>query len=156
MAGEECTDVMLHNYYEKLTCTLPTGTGSVVPVIVYTKVALSETLESNPKMLLGYAQPQVTLVAHTECLSSISGGSIYSCPRDGGGTLTIFGTNFGADDALVLIGGELCSNLAHDEDTPHSRVTCTLPLGTAANAEVVFIQSGGAIAPITNSSITVK
>ena len=156
MAGKDCTDVLLQNHYEQLTCTLPAGTGLIVSVVVFTRVGLGETLESTHEMLLGYAQPYVTRVEHVDCLPSNTSGSISFCPRGGGGILTVTGNNFGSTGAVLLIDGELCTDVTHDELSPHDRLTCTLPPGTAALAAIVFIQAGGSVAPITNSSITVR
>ena len=147
-----------YNWYSYFVCILPPGSGAQVPVaaVIPLGTGLSDTISSIPKMLLGYAHPYVTRVEHVDCLPSNTSGSISFCPRGGGGTLTVTGNNFGSTGAVLLIDGELCTDVTHDELSPHDRLTCTLPPGTAALAAIVFIQAGGSVAPISNSSITVR
>jgi len=154
--GESCLNVTSYDSYSQLFCNLPPGSGARVSLVASIITGTSDTISSLPIMLLGYADPYITRVAHVDCLPSNTSGSVTSCPRIGGGTLTVIGNNFGSADAVVLIDGELCVDVVHDEQSPHYRLRCTLPAGTAANAAIVFIQAGGSVAIITNSSATVR
>ena len=161
MDGASCSILTYYSSYSSLVCILPPGSGAQVSIeasiATYNMAtSTSDTLSSIPKMLLGYANPDITSVMHIYCVATNVSGSITSCPRTGGGTLTVIGNNFGSADAVVLIDGEICTYVVHDEQSPHDRLTCTLPSGTAANSAILFVQAGGSIAITTNSSTTVR
>jgi len=62
-------------------------------------------------------------------LSEDGGGqfSIEGCDHNGGQVLTLFGTNFGAEGAKVLVGARVCSDARHNADSPHTHIECNLP-----------------------------
>lgn len=88
----------------------------------------------SPEMfLLTYARPRITAVRGCSDL----GTSTVDCPKEGGTTVTITGTNFGSSGALVLVGEQQCTNVVHVE--PHVRLTCTMPPGSGENRAVRVI-----------------
>jgi len=113
-------------------------------VYIYSRIPLVDGtyLQSTPMQYIGYAAPEITNLAHNQC-ELVSSSSLTDCPRSGGGTLTVTGTNLGNSGAVVLVGGGVCSNVAHV--VASTVVTCTLPSGTVQNSPVIFIQQAGAM-----------
>ena len=104
--------------------------------------------------LLGYASPLVTGLTHAGCVNGTFNNQpqLVQCAREGGGRLTVSGTDFGPSNAVVLIGAFPCLELEHDTIFPSREVTCVLPSGTLSQAAVTFIQSGGSFTqgPLVN------
>jgi hypothetical protein len=109
-----------------------------VPIVV-----IASGLLSDKALLLSYAPPSITAVKG--CTDSNS--STINCPRVGGLNLTVTGTNFGASNALILVGGTLCSPTKHALDVvlAHSTLFCTLPAGSSQSNAVLVLQSGSQI-----------
>jgi hypothetical protein len=51
----------------------------------------------------------------------------YEAPRQGNVSITVRGSNFGKQGALIFVNGEECTNLQHNADSSHREVVCTLP-----------------------------
>lgn len=120
-----------------MSCTLPVGAGYNVGVTVF-----SGSLFSTTVTWLSYAEPTFTTISGC---ARVDGNSTADCLRAGGNTLQIDGANFGAADAVVLIGAKACSPVIHDVASPHTRLTCTTPPGTNVDRAVLVIQDGGEI-----------
>jgi len=142
--GEEC--VLQQRTDTSILCTLPSSVGTQLPIVV---TAASQYQESAP--LLSYAAPAITSITSEDCTPTADPKIIYNCPREGNVTLTITGSNFGAADATVLIGGSSCTNVVHDLATPHSKLRCTLPPGRQTAREVSVAQKYGESTPVGNS-----
>lgn len=56
---------------------------------------------------------------------SLPYATTYDCRREGGQTITLTGTNFGAMDATVTVGGRECTGVVHTK--AETQVECTLP-----------------------------
>lgn len=83
---------------------------------------------------------------------------MQGCIRAGGEVITITGKNFGLQTTVcvfltfscvkfimglmkkVLVGGSDCTDLMHDNNAPHSIMTCKTPAGTAKKVGVVVLQ----------------
>lgn len=137
VGSNDCTDVAVTPGGTEVQCTLPAGAGLDLSVLV-----VSGELFSRQNALLSYAVPSLSSVSGC----ALDGGSnTAECDRYGNDTVTLTGTNFGASDATVLVGGELCELVEHDASTPHEVVTCRLPAGTQLSRSVLLIQSRGEI-----------
>jgi len=65
---------------------------------------------------------------------------LVDCPRSGNnGNLIITGQFFGASDAFVFIGSDLCQDVVH-LNADHTSIQCTLRQGTALERPVFVIQ----------------
>lgn len=124
-----------------VSCTLPPGKGQ--------ELKLSADVIRNQglvlRSLLSYADPAVEAVLGCAGQSGLLGAR--ECLRSGGLVLTLLGRNFGASDAVVLVGDRTCDNVQHfsAESTwplaatgiatppayqlPHRGLTCTLKNG---------------------------
>jgi hypothetical protein len=73
---------------------------------------------------------------------------IANCPTSGNVTITLEGTDFGAEQAVVLVGGAICDRTEH-APTPlaHRKLTCVLPSGTGTERPVFVLQAGGGVGP---------
>ena len=96
--------------------------------------------ESNPVNMVTYVYPRISRLEHSDCETE-SDNILVNCPRSGGGILTVTGTDFGLDGAVILVGASICEISNHVSDT---EVQCVLPAGFQMNIGVIFIQSGGA------------
>ena len=128
----------------QLRCTLPAGRGVDQPVVV-----VGGRLWSRASLLVSYAAPTITTILG--CPVTTSATHTADCPRDGGITITLQGTAFGADGAIVLVGGKSCTNVVHSATSPHTEVTCTLPEGTGLSKSVLLIQGQGSVS--TNTAL---
>ena len=100
---EECGDITLDPAVQVITCSLPAGTGTPVGVVVRLYVSTDEYYQSGTYFLVGYAIPVITSIVHEAC-SELDPQNVDFCPREGGGTLTIFGSNFGVAGSAVIVG----------------------------------------------------
>ena len=131
-----CTDVVYVDN-STLTCTLPAGAGLNRPIIVTVG-----RLFSRPASLISYKAAAITSV--TGCVAN--GVSTEKCPRnDPSRQITLTGTNFGASNAIVFVGGKLCTFPSHDSLTPHEKLTCFLPPNNKLNRVLLLLQSGGQV-----------
>eukprot|EP00808_Paulinella_micropora_P005719 g34204.t1 len=154
----------------RITCVLSAGKGPNRAVVVSVGESISRDVYK-----LSYAPP--TLAAIQGCSAAASPStSAQDCPRTGGEILTITGSNFGSSEAVVLVGGQLCTELSHVAGLEHTKLTCRLPRGSGLNKTVMVIQrqasnnslslsyqqcpageysvSGDACAPCANGSYT--
>lgn len=116
-------------------CELPEGVGLGEPVV------LSQAkLQSVPNYSLSYRAPFITDVSG--CVTDNDPISSEDCTREGLHTITIAGSDFGAEGALVLVGGEPCTTVVHDLDNSHGLLTCDLPSGSELNLDVIIVQGG--------------
>jgi hypothetical protein len=129
----------------ELSCVLPPGTGLVVSVVASLRVSGVIPFSSQSYDLLGYAGPRILQLSHAGCNVDVGTDpfSLSDCPRNGGGTLSIVGTNLGAHNALVLVGAQICFNVQHT--VPDTEITCTLPSGSSLSVPLIFIQFKGAM-----------
>ncbi len=125
-----------------IVCTLPAGRGTSQPVVV-----VNSQFWSRAAQLVSYAPPVLTSIQG--CTATAAPTSVVGCPRNGGTSITLTGTAFGASGAIVLVSGIPCTNVVHDAATPHTKVTCTLPQGTGNLKTVLLIQGQGSVS--TNS-----
>ena len=139
VADKACTDPVFAN--NELTCRLPVGSGLVVSIAV-TLVVDDEVLQSASYALIGYAAPSISDIVHADCTVDTN-EALSGCPREGGGTLIIMGSNFASEGAVVIVGSSICGDLIHT--IPSTEIQCTLPSGTTQFAGVNLIQSGGAL-----------
>jgi hypothetical protein len=117
--------------------------------LVRIRIDSKSALESAPQALLGYKAPQITSITHDACVRA-GPNTLTACPRAGGtGRLTLSGTNFGAQGAVVLVGAELCTDETYN--IRQTEVTCVLPSGIASSVSVLLIQSGGAVSNAGNT-----
>jgi hypothetical protein len=133
---------------ERITCELPAGTGNALVRVA--SLQNNQIYKSDLIQLLNYAGPVVTKIEHEYCTLGESNTELTSCPREGGGLLTITGTNLGSSGAVVLIGAAFCGDLVHSDTT---LVVCTLPPGFRIDESLVFIQSGGTLS-LNDASIS--
>ena len=150
VGGKECTDLVWDGEADgTLSCVLPAGTGVLVSLVVSLTVSEEgedDVIISSPLYadLVGYAPPHVTSISHSGCTPGSSAlVQLENCPRHGTGTLTITGTNLGADPAVVLVGSGVCSNIVYSD--PSVQVQCELPAGVGVATGVIYIQAGGAL-----------
>lgn len=135
--GDECFLTMRTNDY--VFCTLPSGTGISLSVIVTSGSQYFEV----PSML-SYAAPRIFRMTSEQC-TNIDSINLVNCPRQGGVSLTLEGENFGAQGATVYIGGVSCTNVQHYNDTSlaHNIIYCVLPQGSRTQRSVVVFQRYG-------------
>jgi hypothetical protein len=125
-------------------CMLPPGTGMDAEVLAILEVSDAVVFQSAPVYLLSYALPNISAVECAACTQD-SSSALSECPRQGGFSLTITGTDFGAQGSVVLVGAQLCTNLVHDQQSPTTKVICTLPPGVSADTPILLIQAGGSV-----------
>lgn len=113
-----------------IKCTLPQGAGLDQHVVVQR----SGGEISLPFQGVSYAAPSI---------AGISGCPGAGCPRAGGTTITITGTNFGPPTGTVLVGGANCGGAVYS----HTQVQCTMPPGVGQDRSVIVIQNGGEPSP---------
>lgn len=118
-----------------LQCKLPAGTGDNALVEIF-----ASDIESEATATLSYVAP--TLISITGCGGqNPAGDGVINCNREGGDTITLHGTNFGAASASALVGGDDCTNAKHDADSPHTTFECVLPPGITENQPVLLFQA---------------
>jgi len=135
---ETCTNAIVDTSQKSLTCHLPPGTGTNLPVVVR-----ANNRESEPVFLVSYAVPVVYKVLGCDGHITSLNTDPITCERIGGQPLTITGDNFGPSSAVVLIGGLLCANLRHGDVAPHSKLTCNTPEGSETGLTIRIVQEGG-------------
>jgi hypothetical protein len=106
----------------QITCTLPTGIGLNVPVIVSVITLTSNTFAYN------YGSP------------SLSGISPTSGDTAGGYVLTLSGSNFGAAVGSVSVAGAPCA--PQSGQWGHTQIICVMPAGQGVN-QGVTVTAGG-------------
>ena len=135
--------LFLFHYSDMLN--LNTGVNVDVTVSLFIGDA-DEAAFVSTAALLSYAQPNITSLSHDDCEGQSEPENskyLVNCPRAGQGTLTITGTDFGADFAVVLIGSNVCENVVHNRN--HTELECVLPAGVTADNGVILIQNGGSM-----------
>lgn len=120
------------------------GTQNDLPITVSQGPIFS--LGSQP--FLSYADPVVYSVSGCPRSVPLSGGpprgnTTLDCARAGGTRITLQGAQFGPRDAKVVVGGASCVNVQHDAASPHTRLTCVLPAGSAPSAVLLVVQDFG-------------
>jgi IPT/TIG domain/Tyrosine-protein kinase ephrin type A/B receptor-like len=139
----DCTDIV-YGGTTNFTCSLPAGAGVDQPVVVVTGAKFSRS-----KTLLSYAYPNITSVQGCAINTATS---TSDCARIGGDNITISGTNFGASEATVLIGGQTCTHTTHaSSPNSHTQVVCRTPSGTTTDRAVILIQNNGEISSNTGT-----
>lgn len=132
-------------------CDLPAGTGTRRTVIAVKELY---SLYARGVDWISYAIPSVEYLrpsAGSECTQPFAGISLENCPRVGGDTITITGTNFGAAGATVLLGGRLATNVVHSGTAPHTQLTCIIPFGVSLNVPLFVLQAGASMSQATTS-----
>ena len=109
VGGNSCSGVSITAKDVELQCVVDPGTGASKDVSVW--VAGQETVASG---LFRYGVPTVTSIAPTL--------------MQGGGTVTISGTNFGTEGEAITpsLGTLTCQKVVVTE--PHARIECEVPL----------------------------
>ena len=125
---------LLSNTQEQILCTLPSGAGRNLAVVV-----TSGSTFSTARRLVSYASP--VLLTITGCTAS-SATKIIDCSRLTQPVLTITGTNFGPTGATIYMGDHVLS-VTHDAATPNSKGTFTLPQGYGLDRALLLMQAGG-------------
>lgn len=100
-------------------CPLQPGRGTVAARVAFGCV-------ESPYLTVSYARAAVEAVSG--CVDD--GNATSACVRFGGDLITITGTGFGMDGALVLVGDQLCADITHDPLTPELKLTCIAPPGS--------------------------
>ena len=143
-----CSNVSVTNSTTAL-CVMPPGSGTSVAVLVRLQLDASQKFDSSCN-LLDYERPSITSLNHSNC-SATSPVVLADCPRLGSGLLTVTGSNFGPQSAVVLVGSRICTGLTHDAANPSAAVYCTLPAGVEPGVLVLLIQSGGSVSAVGTS-----
>jgi IPT/TIG domain-containing protein len=140
IAGQPCTNVGIIVSDTQLQCTVPSGSGKELYVIV-----VANGTASAPVPIFNYISPTI-------------GNMNPSTVPTAGANITITGTNFGADASVVSVelGGKSCNNVTIT--TPHTEISCVAPAGTGANQNLIVTvnqqQSNQKIVNYTAPSIT--
>lgn len=121
--GGGCSNVHVVQPYASVTCTMPPGEGTNVPV------AITVDGQTSPPSAVSYDSPVITGVTPTR--GSIAGGEI----------ITIRGENFGAT-SVVAVGGALCPI----ESQTHDAIECILPPASGGAGNVRVLSGGQASA----------
>ena len=87
-----------------LLCTIPRGSGGHAEFKLYTEHTSLGMALSILSCNVGYNNPIITNV--TGCPNEM-------CSRAGGDTITVYGSNFGNDQAVVFIDGFPCEDVMH-------------------------------------------
>ena len=116
----------------QVTCTVPASTAGERTFTLTTGNGFS----SNGISYTYYDVPNITGISPSDG------------PISGGNTVTIQGTNFGANQnaGSVTIGGNLCTNFSWTD----TEVSCTVPAGTAGNQALVLTNGGGFVSNTIN------
>lgn len=121
MSGDDCVTFSNNN---SMTCKIPASSGKGRRLSLMKYDASSEEYSDTQILsgcLVDYAEPVV---------NEIVGCPTEGCNRDGGDTITIRGSNFGSDGALIFVNGVECINVTHDCASPdhpscHRNLRCT-------------------------------
>lgn len=143
VGGSDCP--VIDNNHTFIQCTVPAGAGTAVQVSVLVDGRSTTSSASG-----SYATPSITGV--TGCDDSEADGHTRYCATDGSSSITLTGTNFGSDAALlnITIGGELCAAVAMD--TAHTVFTCSPVAATGTNVAVRIYVDGQSSAEYTGVS----
>ena len=83
---------------------------------------------------VSYAVPRITRLQHAFCQNE-QPLQLRECPRQGQGLLTVSGSNFGSQGAVVLLGSKICQI----QTQTHQIITCVLPSGPRFGRHVSFM-----------------
>ncbi|MEM9977858.1 MAG: IPT/TIG domain-containing protein, partial [Cyanobacteria bacterium P01_D01_bin.2] len=125
-----CTDYTWSD--TQVTCTVPAGAPGNAPLVL----TIGAGFATNTVNYFYNTFPAITSIAPTEG------------PTAGGNTITINGSDFGANQngGKVTIGPNDCTDYTWSD----TQVTCTVPAGTTGNADVVLtIGAGFSTPPVT-------
>ncbi len=128
VARNRCTNLRFSEDGFSITCIAPAGIGRSLPVTAVIGNSFSQPVSG---VTLSYGGPILWNVTgcRAPSVSSVSGGvsrrGLEQCVL--GGVITLNGANFGASGGDFRIDNQRCVNLVHDANTPHSKITCTLP-----------------------------
>ena len=149
MSLAECTDVEVLVEGSVCSCVLPAGVGADVPVYVeFSSLASSYgqvVALPEPMFLLGYGSPVIynlSVVDSVACTVTDDPLRLMDCPNQASNaTLAVNGINFGANGAVMLVGGLPCALTVFT----HTSLACSLPYGHGVDIPVVVVQSGGSV-----------
>jgi hypothetical protein len=119
----------------RFTCALPMGAGFSRVVTV----TVDGVYVSRGAPLVSYAAPEIASVSG--CVDD--GNATGHCPRGGNVTIELRGSNLGASEAKVIVGGTNAETVVHDSATPHALVRFTLPMGVGVDKSVILVQNDG-------------
>jgi hypothetical protein len=121
-----------------IICTLASGTGIGLPLVVFASSQLSVTYTG----AVSYALPSITSIVSNDC-TSVSLLQLTNCNRTGG-ELVLIGAHFGASLPSVFIGQSLCivDSSLYNSST-QSTIKCTLPSGSSTDIIVRLVQYNG-------------
>lgn len=100
-------------------CQIPEGVGRARDIALLSSMDIRTGILQS--CVLDFARPVIDSV--TSSFYSTSHGA----PREGNVSITVRGSNFGLQDALVFVNGDECTNLIHSVERSHREVICTLP-----------------------------
>jgi hypothetical protein len=138
VGGKACLGLQF-NGQDEFTCQLPIGAGVDRLVVVDRGLSFSEGVP-----YVSYMYPTISTISGCDYINDDRTGN---CNRQGGTWITLTGENFGASNAKVFVGGQACTNVTHDIDTPHTLATCILPPGVGYGNAVLLFQDGGELTP---------
>ena len=116
----------------KLTTVLPEGTGSNLEVYIQYET------RSEERTLLSYEKP--TIISVSGCDNDYP--RTENCPNSGQFKINIFGSNFGKNESLILVGEQICSNVTHYS---HGNASCILQGSRGQEIVIYMIQYDGDI-----------
>jgi hypothetical protein len=153
----------------EITCQLPSSTGLLLPVSVQVSSATSSLVNAPT---ITYSTAFITSISG--CTSTITQLATIDCPNtllllnnnntntnnnNNNNTatattiITINGYGFGPSSAIVLIDGQICSNVIHDTINPHNIIRCELPSGRGIRTAIGIIPLGGSLSLSDTSSV---
>ena len=139
LADSGCNlDVTAAGVTHDLLCRLPIGGGANKTVTV----TVNGKSTSIP---ISFAAPTLTGLAGCALPLSAPSRALSGCSTHGGDRITLFGRDLGHPDldVSILIGGRECADVVFPfPDDPQSAVSCLLPPGTEASAEVEVVVEG--------------
>ncbi len=120
---EICDDLHVEQAHTRVTCTLPPGEGTSVPV----KITVAG--QTSAPSSLSYDPPVITAVSPTRA------------PAAGGTVVTLTGTNFGPS-TTVTVGGTSATCPAASISVSEVSIACVLP-PSSGGPPVVVVTTGG-------------
>ncbi|MDB6024976.1 MAG: hypothetical protein JWM68_1199 [Verrucomicrobiales bacterium] len=136
VGGVLCRDIALLSSTQA-QCIVPPGTGQSLPVVVQSAGNLSQLFNG-----FSYVSPVIDGLQGAVTVSN----KVFNISRTNGAILTISGSNFGASGARVLVGGAIVTNVVHDTEFPHRKLTFQCPPRLSPpfyELPVVVISAGG-------------
>ena len=150
VGGLSCTNYVFDNILDDdvFECELPGGSGDGADVQLDIVGCNSEVVN-----LISFSSPTVTALHHPNCTETDT-AALIDCPREEVGTLTVYGSNFGSNSAIVFVGTRACTHVVHNETNLNGVLHCDMPGGHAATANVIVITGGGGVSAAANNTMS--